>query len=177
MHWPRTDSAVQMQARAGGTPEQERTHDPARRRQGDRQARATDHHDRPDSRLRVLRLMPGGTRDVEKMAGPVTHVERGLICGVCCFTKQNCNGRTGPISKVRFVGLDVHKDSIVIAVADWGRGEAQKWGMIPRLGEAPRASAAIRAGRLGPPFCKATLKGTPAGRAVEIAQIPDSAFA
>jgi transposase len=35
------------------------------------------------------------------------------------------------MSKVRFVGLDVHQDSIVIAVADWGRGEAQKWGMIP----------------------------------------------
>jgi transposase len=35
------------------------------------------------------------------------------------------------MSKVRFVGLDVHKESIVIAVADWGRGEAKEWGRIP----------------------------------------------
>jgi hypothetical protein len=28
-------------------------------------------------------------------------------------------------SKVRYVGLDVHKDSIVIAVANAGRGEAR----------------------------------------------------
>jgi transposase len=35
------------------------------------------------------------------------------------------------MSKVRFIGLDVHKDSIVIAVADWGRAEAKEWGRIP----------------------------------------------
>ncbi len=35
------------------------------------------------------------------------------------------------MTNVRFVGLDVHKDSIVIAVAETGRAEAQEWGRIP----------------------------------------------
>lgn len=34
-------------------------------------------------------------------------------------------------SKVRYVGLDVHKETIVIAVADAGRGEARVWKTIP----------------------------------------------
>jgi transposase len=34
-------------------------------------------------------------------------------------------------SKVRYLGLDVHKETIVIAVADAGRGEARVWKTIP----------------------------------------------
>jgi hypothetical protein len=36
-----------------------------------------------------------------------------------------------PKTKVRYVGLDVHKDSMVIAVADEGRGAAQEVGFLP----------------------------------------------
>ena len=58
-------------------------------------------------------------------------------------------------SKVRYVGLDVHKDTIVIAVADSGRGEARVWQTIPHDGKrlelelkALHAAAAADGGRL-----------------------------
>ena len=35
------------------------------------------------------------------------------------------------MTKVRYVGLDVHKDSIVIAVAEAGDGEVRELGKIP----------------------------------------------
>src|SRR5262249_5017580 len=40
-------------------------------------------------------------------------------------------GRTGPMqSTLRYVGLDVHKVSTVVAVAEGSGGEAQVWGKI-----------------------------------------------
>lgn len=38
-------------------------------------------------------------------------------------------------SKVRYVGMDVHKETIVIAVADSGRSEARVWKSIPHDGK------------------------------------------
>jgi transposase len=49
-------------------------------------------------------------------------------------------------SKLRFVGLDVHVDSIAVAVADEGGGEARSLGAIPNTAEAVRKLIA----RLGP---------------------------
>lgn len=40
-----------------------------------------------------------------------------------------------PNAKVRYVGLDVHKDAIVIAVADGGRGAAREIGEFPSDGQ------------------------------------------
>ena len=34
-------------------------------------------------------------------------------------------------TKLRYLGFDVHKETIVIAVADEGRGEAKVWKTIP----------------------------------------------
>src|SRR6187399_2921885 len=60
------------------------------------------------------------------MVGPVTHVYRGLRWRGGAASASSHNGRTGPMKKnVRFVGLDVHKDSIVVAVADSGRQPAR----------------------------------------------------
>jgi len=33
--------------------------------------------------------------------------------------------------KVRYIGLDVHKETIVIAIADAGLGEAKAWKSLP----------------------------------------------
>jgi len=42
---------------------------------------------------------------------------------------------------IRYIGLDVHKETIVIAVADAGRGEAKAWKTIPY--DLPRLVKAI----------------------------------
>jgi hypothetical protein len=48
---------------------------------------------------------------------------------------QSHNGRTGPMStSVIYVGMDVHKDSIVIAVAREGREAAETWKTLPNDG-------------------------------------------
>lgn len=44
-------------------------------------------------------------------------------------------------TSVRYIGLDVHKETIVIAVADAGRGEAKAWKTIPY--DLPRLTKAI----------------------------------
>jgi transposase len=44
-------------------------------------------------------------------------------------------------TKVRYIGLDVHKETIVIAVADAGRGEAKAWKTLPY--DLPRLIKAI----------------------------------
>jgi len=43
--------------------------------------------------------------------------------------------------KVRYIGLDVHKETIVIAIADAGRGEAKAWKTLPY--DLPRLIKAI----------------------------------
>ncbi len=43
--------------------------------------------------------------------------------------------------KVRYIGLDVHKETIVVAVADAGRGEAKAWKTLPY--DLPRLIKAI----------------------------------
>jgi hypothetical protein len=44
--------------------------------------------------------------------------------------------------RIRYVGLDVHKESIVVAVAEGGaRGEIGEYG---RIANTPRASSAVR---------------------------------
>jgi hypothetical protein len=51
-------------------------------------------------------------------------------------------------TKTTFVGLDVHKDSIVIAVAELGRGAAPVIGTVPHggIGVALSAAAADKQG-------------------------------
>jgi len=51
------------------------------------------------------------------MVGPANLQERGL-CWQQSATAQSRMREAGPVQKVRFVGLDVHKESIAIAVAD-----------------------------------------------------------
>jgi len=49
------------------------------------------------------------------------------------------------MSKVRFIGLDVHADTIAVAVADAG-GEVRSYGVIPNRLESVRKLV----GKLGP---------------------------
>jgi transposase len=57
------------------------------------------------------------------MVGPADPQERGLRWKPQSKTVQSRMREAGPMQKVRFVGLDVHKESIAIAVAD-GDGSA-----------------------------------------------------
>jgi len=50
------------------------------------------------------------------------------------------------MSKVRFVGLDVHAETIAVAVAEAGSGEVRSWGTIPNRPESVRKLI----GKLGP---------------------------
>ena len=50
------------------------------------------------------------------------------------------------MSKVRFVGLDVHAETIAVAVAEAGGGEVRSWGTIPNRPESVRKLI----GKLGP---------------------------
>lgn len=52
------------------------------------------------------------------MTGPALPMVRGLRCRTDKNNGVEPQRKAGPMSKVRFIGLDVHKDSIVIAVAD-----------------------------------------------------------
>src|SRR5262245_38908373 len=52
------------------------------------------------------------------MIGPALPNKRGLRCRAVKNNGAEPQRKAGPMSKVRFVGLDVHKDSITIAVAD-----------------------------------------------------------
>ena len=42
------------------------------------------------------------------------------------------------MSKVRFVGMDVHAETIAVAVAEAGSGEVRSWGTIPNRPESVR---------------------------------------
>jgi transposase len=52
------------------------------------------------------------------MIGPALPNKRGLRCRTVKNNGAEPQRKAGPMSKVRFVGLDVHKDSITIAIAD-----------------------------------------------------------
>jgi transposase len=52
------------------------------------------------------------------MVGPAVAQERGLRWKLQSKPAQSRMREAGPMTKVRFVGLDVHKESIAIAVAD-----------------------------------------------------------
>src|ERR1700748_1566640 len=68
---------------------------------------------------------------VDKMVGPVTHAT-WVTLKAGSFPRRAITGRTGPMKvKIRYVGLDVHKDSIAVAVADSGNAPAQLLRTLP----------------------------------------------
>src|SRR5262245_7435472 len=54
---------------------------------------------------------------LDRMIGPALPNKRGLRCRAVKNNGAEPQRKAGPMSKVRFVGLDVHKASITIAVA------------------------------------------------------------
>src|ERR1019366_1909782 len=74
---------------------------------------------------------------VDRMTGPAVAQGRGLRWQLESKSAPQSRMReAGPMQKVRFVGLDVHKESIAIAVADGDGSVAQL--------HARRASCAYR---------------------------------
>jgi hypothetical protein len=57
-------------------------------------------------------------RSLDRMIGPALPNKRGLRCEPVKNHGAEPQRKAGPMIKMRFVGLDVHKDSITIAVAD-----------------------------------------------------------
>lgn len=65
------------------------------------------------------------------MEGPAITGVRGLESVARGHLLQSQNSEAGPMSKLRFVGLDVHKNSIVAAVAESGDRPAEVLGSWP----------------------------------------------
>jgi transposase len=65
------------------------------------------------------------------MTGPALPNKRGLRCRTVKNNGAEPQRKAGPMSKVRFVGLDVHKDSITIAVADQDGSAPQVVATVP----------------------------------------------
>ena len=65
------------------------------------------------------------------MVGPAKPQERGLRWQLQSKTAQSRMRKAGPMQNVRFIGLDVHKESIVIAVADGDGSAPENVGTIP----------------------------------------------
>jgi hypothetical protein len=55
------------------------------------------------------------------MTGPAFAQGRGLRCQLQSKSAQSRMREAGPMGNVRFVGLNVHKESIAVAVADGAR--------------------------------------------------------
>src|SRR5215207_7901592 len=53
-----------------------------------------------------------------------------MVWGVTCPIPQSRKREAGPMSKVRFIGMDVHKEFVVIAVADGFSEPAVVWGRV-----------------------------------------------
>src|SRR3954447_24933787 len=83
------------------------------------------------------------------MVGPVTHAIVGYATrsSRAAQSQYREDWSMSHANRIRYVGLDVHKDTIVIAVADQGRADAKVLATIPHdftsLSKAPA--------RLGPP--------------------------
>ena len=65
------------------------------------------------------------------MEGPAITGVRGLESVARGHLLQSQNSEAGPMSSVRFVGLDVHKNTIVAAVAESGDRPAEVLGSWP----------------------------------------------
>ena len=83
------------------------------------------------------------------MVGPVTHVNVGCAAhlGWAAPSQHREDWSLSPSTRSRFVGLDVHAQTIALAVADAGRDPARGLGSVPN----DFASLAKALRRLGPP--------------------------
>ena len=105
----------------------------------------------------------------DRMVGPAASQERGLRWRLESESAQSHMRKAGPMQKVRFVGLDVHKESITIAVADSDGGPAQQLATVPndtrlllkqlrRLGPLDSVRTCYEAGPTGFGLCRALIK-------------------
>ena len=71
---------------------------------------------------------------------PPNRSSRGLRCEEVnpCGAEPHTKGVGRLCSKVRFVGLDVHAETIAVAVAETGSSEVRSWGTIPNRLESVR---------------------------------------
>ena len=88
-------------------------------------------------RTEVFRPHAERLRALDIMFGPVRLRSRGL-CWMALFTSTQSHNGGGQVMKEfnKYVGLDVHKESIAVAVAPAGAGEVRYFGEIPNTPEA-----------------------------------------
>src|SRR6187549_72016 len=65
------------------------------------------------------------------MVGPALTKKRGLRCLPAKTRGAEPHREAGPMGKLRFVGLDVHKETVVIAVAEADASAPQILGTFP----------------------------------------------
>jgi len=103
------------------------------------------------------------------MIGPANLQKRGLRWKPRSKAAQSRIQEAGPMQKLRFIGLDVHKDSIAIAIAEGGGGSVEVVATIPndmpsvvkrmrRLAEGYEARFCYEAGPTGFELCRALRK-------------------